>query len=580
MTDYRIERFPFESESISFWAEAEQLGANWPVVYTLSNDKEIYVGETLSAVIRLNQHLSSASKKQLSRVQIILNERFNKSVCLDLESQLIRYLAADGVHLVLNANAGIQDANYFDRDKYQKSFDELFEMMFQEGLLSKSVPEIVNSNLFKFSPFKAVTLEQAAALNGVIERIVGDLRTSSGSQLIVQGDPGTGKTIVAIYLMKLLKDIARASEDELLDDDSIFSEFFTPELSRLFGSLNIALVIPQQALRKTLEGVFSQTPGLSKDMVLTPFEVAESKDDFDLLIVDEAHRLGQRSNQNSAMQNKKFTSLNIKLFGSDDKSKTQLDWIQAKSKCQLLLLDTAQSIRPGDLPLKATNSIVENAKNSDSWFPLASQLRVMGGNDYLDFVKGVFSETGTSAREFNGYDLRFFESFTDMRSEILRLDKEHKLSRLVAGLAWEWKSKNEPELFDIELEGIGMRWNQTVTDWVSSPASPQEVGSIHTIQGYDLNYAGVIIGNDIGYDPVLKKVFLRRDNYFDKKGKENNPVLGIEYSDDDVLHFVLNIYKVLLTRGIKGTFVYVCDPDLREFLRGKFPEGKPPVASS
>jgi len=580
MTDYRIDRFPFDAQAISFWAEAEQLGANWPVVYTLSNDKEIYVGESLSAVSRLNQHLSTATKQKLSRVQIILNERFNKSVCLDLESQLIRYLAADGKHRVLNANAGIQDANYFDRDKYQQSFNELFELMVQDGLLSKSVPEIINSNLFKFSPFKAVNLEQAAALNGIIERIVSDLNTGGESQLIVQGDPGTGKTIVAIYLMKLLRDIARATEDELLEDESIFSEFFTPQLSKLFGSLNIALVVPQQALRKTLEVVFSQTPGLSKEMVLTPFEVAESKKDFDLLIVDEAHRLGQRSNQNSAMQNKKFTALNIELFGSDDKTKTQLDWIKAKSRHQLLLLDTAQSIRPGDLPLETTKAIAENAKQSHSWFHLASQMRVMGGSDYLAFVKDVFSETGFPARDFSGYDLRFFESFKEMRSEILRLDADHGLSRLLAGFAWEYKTKTQPELFDIEIEGIKLRWNQTVTDWVSSPTSPQEVGSIHTIQGYDLNYAGVIIGNDIGYDPVLKKLFLRRENYFDKKGKENNPVLGIEYSDEDVLHFVLNIYRVLLTRGIKGTFIHVCDPNLREFLRGKFPIGNLPPTSS
>lgn len=580
MTDYKIEKFPFDSESILFWGKAEQLGANWPVVYTLSNDKEIYVGETLSAVSRLNQHLSAGAKKQLNMVQIILNDRFNKSVCLDLESQLIRYLAADGTHLVLNANAGIQDANYFDRDKYQKSFDDLFEMMFKQGMLSKSVPEIVNSNLFKFSPFKAVTLEQAAALNGIIERIVEDLKTDRGSQLIVQGDPGTGKTIVAIYLMKLLRDIARASEDELLEDDSIFSEFFTPELSKLFGSLKIALVVPQQALRKTIEVVFSQTPGLNRDMVLTQFEVAESKEDFDLLIVDEAHRLGQRANQNSAGLNKKFTKINIALFGHDDKTKTQLDWIKAKSRHQLLLLDTAQSIRPGDLPLRTTKGIVDSAKNSGSWFNLASQLRVMGGSDYLAFVKEVFSESTAPAKDFNGYDLRFFDSFTDMRREILRLDAEHGLSRLLAGFAWEYKTKKTPDLFDIELEGIKLRWNQTVTDWVSSPTSQQEVGSIHTIQGYDLNYAGVIIGNDIGYDPVTKEVFLRRDNYFDKKGKENNAVLGIEYSDKDVLHFVLNIYKVLLTRGIKGTFVYVCDPDLREFLRVKFPRRNSSLGSS
>jgi hypothetical protein len=353
MTDYKIEKFPFDPAAIAFWAEAESLGANWPVVYTLSNDKQIYVGETLSAVTRLNQHLATAKKKSLNRVQIILNEKFNKSVCLDLESQLIQYLAADGTHQVLNANSGIRDANYYDRDKYRESFNELFDALVADGLLSKSIPEIVNSNLFKFSPFKAVTLEQAAALNGIIERIVEDLKQGGQSQLIVQGDPGTGKTIVAIYLIKLLRDIARATEEELLEDESIFAEFFTPELSELFDGLKIALVVPQQALRKTLEGVFTQTPGLHKDMVLTPFEVAESKEDFDILIVDEAHRLGQRANQNSAMQKKKFTELNIKLFGSDDKTKTQLDWIQLKSRHQLLLLDTAQSIRPGDLPLDA-----------------------------------------------------------------------------------------------------------------------------------------------------------------------------------------------------------------------------------
>ena len=570
MTDYKIEKFPFDPAAISFWAEAESLGANWPVVYTLSNDKQIYVGETLSAVTRLTQHLATAKKKSLNRVQIILNEKFNKSVCLDLESQLIQYLAADGTHQVLNANSGIRDANYYDRDKYRESFNELFEALVADGLLSKSIPEIVNSNLFKFSPFKAVTTEQAAALNGIIERIVAELKQGGQSQLLVQGDPGTGKTIVAIYLIKLLRDIARATEEELLEDESIFAEFFTPELSELFDGLKIALVVPQQALRKTLEGVFTQTPGLHKDMVLTPFEVAESKDDFDLLIVDEAHRLGQRANQNSAMQNKKFTDLNIKLFGSDDKTKTQLDWIQLKSRHQLLLLDTAQSIRPGDLPLETTNAVVDRAKKSDSWFRLASQMRVLGGNDYLAFVKDIFSPESPQAKEFPGYDLRFFANFTDMRSEILRMDAEHGLSRLLAGFAWEYKTKTKPELFDIEIEGIKLRWNQTVTDWVSSPTSPQEVGSIHTIQGYDLNYAGVIIGNDVGYDPVQKRIYLRRDNYFDKKGKENNPVLGIEYSDDDVLQFVLNIYKVLLTRGIKGTFVYVCDPDLREFLRVKF----------
>jgi DUF2075 family protein len=92
------------------------------------------------------------------------------------------------------------------------------------------------------------------------------------------------------------------------------------------------------------------------------------------------------------------------------------------------------------------------------------------------------------------------------------------------------------------------------------------VGSIHTIQGYDLNYAGVVIGNDIGFDPASSRIVFRRDNYFDSKGTLNNLVQGIVYSDDDILQYIVNIYRVLLTRGIKGTYIYVHDPELRKIL--------------
>jgi DUF2075 family protein len=105
-----------------------------------------------------------------------------------------------------------------------------------------------------------------------------------------------------------------------------------------------------------------------------------------------------------------------------------------------------------------------------------------------------------------------------------------------------------------------MRWNTTTTDWINSPKSVEEVGSIHTVQGYDLNYVGVIIGNDLRYDPAAGKLVFDRTNYHDKKGRENNPKLGIKYTDEDLLEYVKNIYSVLLTRGIRGTYVYICDP--------------------
>ena len=567
MTNYKIEHLPFRSDAVGVWGQVDPQSDNWPVVYTISSASEIYVGETVNAATRLFQHLNSPSKKHLERVQIILNDKFNKSACLDLESHLIKYFAADGKHRVLNANFGIQDSDYFNRDEYRQSFNELFDMLVEQGVLSRSIPEIVNSNLFKFSPFKSLNSEQAISVSAVLDRLIQNLRDQSNGELIIQGDPGTGKTVVAIYLIKLLMDISRLTGDEILVEDSIFSDYFTPEARSLLDGVKVGLVVPQQSLRKTLQTVFAQTPGLSRDMVMTPFDVGQGNQDFDLLIVDEAHRLGQRANQSSAMLNKKFTEINIKLFGNDDKEHTQLEWIRAKSKSQILLLDTAQSIKPADLPISTTEGLIAKAKRAGSLFKLSSQMRVAGGNDYLEFVKGLFSDNPSPAANFGTYDLRFYDDFAQMQRDILDMDQKHGLSRLLAGFAWPWVTKNDKSAFDIEIQGVKLRWNQTAVDWVNSPGSVEEVGSIHTIQGYDLNYAGVIIGSDLSFDPVEKKFVFNRDNYFDTKGKENNPTLGVSYSDEDLKQFVINIYKVLMTRGIKGTFIYAVDPSLRAHIK-------------
>jgi DUF2075 family protein len=181
----------------------------------------------------------------------------------------------------------------------------------------------------------------------------------------------------------------------------------------------------------------------------------------------------------------------------------------------------------------------------------------------------LFTNEPLPRQDFNGYDLRFYDDASKMRKDILELDAQHGLARLLAGFAWPWASKRNGSAIDIELDGMQLQWNQTATDWINSPSSVNEVGSIHTIQGYDLNYAGVIIGNDIGYEPLSKKIVFNRENYHDVKGRENNAARGIFYTDDDVLHWVLNIYRVLLTRGIKGTFVYVCDPELRKLLKAR-----------
>ena len=577
---FEVVRIPFSAEAVGAWSQLDGRNSNWPVVYVLDDraakvksatTRSVYVGETLGAAGRMKQHLSSPAKQGMTTARVIVDLTFNKSVCLDLESQLIRLLSGDGAYEVLNLNLGIVDADYFDRERYRASFDEIFAELRDEGVFTRPVAEIVNGDLYKLSPFKALTEDQAVAVEQILEALLADLSTGQESTSVIQGDPGTGKTVVAIYLQKLLADIAQGRDIDDPEEDSPFLEFFMRENQILLRDFRIAFVIPQQALRKSVQRVFAKTPGLEKATVMSPFEVGKSAEHFDLIVVDEAHRLNRRANQASASQNTDFARINELLFGVDDASKTQLDWIFEKSTHRILLLDPLQAVRPADLPLAELNRLTSAARQDGRFFPLRSQMRVRAGDDYVGYARGVLSNrSNLQPRAFDGYDLRFFDDIRAMREEIAVRNDEVGLSRLVAGYAWPWKSKKSPQAIDIEIDGLQLQWNSTQVDWVASARSPQEVGSIHTVQGYDLNYVGVIIGPDLRWDATTGLTRFDRSSYFDIKGKENNGTLGEKYSDEDLLQYVRNIYAVLLTRGILGTYVYVCDPALREHLRPYF----------
>lgn len=115
-------------------------------------------------------------------------------------------------------------------------------------------------------------------------------------------------------------------------------------------------------------------------------------------------------------------------------------------------------------------------------------------------------------------------------------------------------------MFDIKIENEELQWNRVADDWINSPNAINEVGCIHTTQAYDLNYAGIIFGNEITYDKRKNEIVILKENYFDRNGQ-----VGI--SDiKDLKDFITNIYKTIMLRGIKGTYVYVCDKNLREYF--------------
>lgn len=346
----------------------------------------------------------------------------------------------------------------------------------------------------------------------------------------------------------------------------MFSEFFLSGTRERFEDLKIGIVVPQQALRSSIKKVFARTPGLEGTMVLSAYEVADSEEVFDVLIVDEAHRLSQFSSQAVPTLTKRYKEINERLFHGENPKASQVDWLREKSRHLILMLDLQQTIRPGDFAMEDFRILLENTAQNRK-YRLHTQMRSLGGEDYIDYVARVLSPMPPEEPlQFEGYEIGLVTSPRNLVKLIEDREEDSGLSRLIAGFAWEWKSKNDRQAIDIDLgEGVQRQWNTKVIDWVSSKNAVNEVGSIHTVQGYDLNYAGVIIGKDLQYTPE-RGLFIDRSNYFDTKGKSNNNMGGRITTDEMLYKYITNIYSVLLTRGIKGTFIYAVDPGLREYL--------------
>ena len=545
----QINQFPFHKDTIS-QLKNHNYGKNWPVVYILNNEKMLYVGETSNAQSRMNQHLKDHKRKSFKNIRFIYNEKFNKSAILDIESLLISYLNGDGVYKLQNGNAGTsRNHNYYQREVYRQMFDVIWCELKQQGLVQSDLKVIENSQLFKYSPYKTLNDDQYHVMIEILTKI---LTNENGCKFIVHGGAGTGKSILAIFLMKLLCD---AKNYESKDNYTIL-EAVTNISS--FNYQNIALVVPQTSLRNTLKNVFKNIDGLRASMVIGPSEVM--KKDYDILIVDEAHRLKQRRNITNF---KSHDDINKKLnLGKDG---TELDWILTRSKFQILFYDQNQSIKGSDITSKSFQDKIENGITFDYY--LKQQMRVQAGVSYSIMLKDIFDTTKTPSKQsFNEYEFILYDDVETMRKKIIEKNNEFGLSRMVAGYAWQWSTKGksyneiiEEGLFDIEIENYHYIWNTVDKDWVNSTHAIDEVGCVHTVQGYDLNYAGVIIGPELSYDKKNNQIVFNKALFKDKKVLNGS-------SEKELQDYILNTYYVLLSRGIKGTYVYACDKSLQEYL--------------
>lgn len=531
---------------ISEWG----FGRNWPVVYIIYNDQKAYVGETLDAVRRTEQHLQEPEFVGFSKICLISNITYNKSVILDLESFLIKYMSADGSKELMNGNAGVVDHNYFYKEAYTEDFKDIWNELQKRGIVQKSILNIENSELFKYSPYKTLNPEQQKATYDILRRLYQINDATAKSIITVTGGAGTGKTILAVYLIKLIVDISANKKVWNAIEDSEDSLFVQKMSKELIGIKKVGFVVPMVELRNTMKTIFKSIDGLSETMVLSPEEVV--KGHYDVLVVDEAHRLYRRKNLPGAHLYLKFDAINKELmldnFTGSENDLTELDWIIKSSRIQILFYDEFQTIRATDIGRQRFSAICK--PHLYKYIELFSQMRCKGGNGYYEYIRDVIEKQDLNISEYkkiNSYELKVFDDIEDLFSIIQKKDSTENLCKVVTGPGWSVEE-------DIKIGGKTYYWAAGKEDKHNNV-----IFSIHKIQGFDLNYAGVIFGKEVYYDDAAKCIAINKKELKDNFTKSNG--------EDNMRRYILNIYVTLMTRGINGTYVYAVDDKLREYLR-------------
>ena len=351
--------------------------------------------------------------------------------------------------------------------------------------------------------------------------------------LIVKGGPGTGKSVVAINLLVELTKLGLLTQ--------YVSKNAAPRAvyeARLTGSVRASSI--RNMFRGS--GAFIGSPA----------------DEYDALIVDEAHRLNRFSG----------------LYGNQGEN--QIKEIIHASKFSVFFLDEDQRVTLKDIGEK--EEIIKWAHlngASITELELNSQFRCNGSDGYLAWLDNTLQIRETVNQDLSGvdYDFRVLDNPAELRDLIFEKNKHSNRARLVAGYCWKWPSKKNVNAFDIEFPeyDFKMKWNLTEdgSTWIISPKSVNEIGCIHTCQGLEVDYIGVIIGDDL----TVRKGLVTTDA--SKRASSDNSVKGYkkmlrENPDEAKEHLDLiikNTYRTLMTRGMKGCYVYSVDKETREYLK-------------
>lgn len=349
--------------------------------------------------------------------------------------------------------------------------------------------------------------------------------------LIVDGGPGTGKTVVAI---------------------NILAELIQNDLVAQYVSKNRA---PREVYKEKLRGD-KMVKEIDHLFTGAGSYVDTEANTLPALIADEAHRLNEEST----------------FFG---RGENQIMEIINAAKFSVFFIDESQRVHIDDIGSK--EEIRKHARDLGAEIEeltLQSQFRCNGSKGYIAWLDDVLEirETANADGFDLDYDLRVFDHPQALHEAIERKNEQTRLSRVVAGYCWEWEKegRSDPEAYDIEIGDYERSWNlDTSEPWAIAEGSIDEVGCIHTCQGLEFDYVGVIIGEDLKYregEIVVDheaRASTDRSLFGIKKMFDEQPEKAAEKAEE----VIKNTYRTLMSRGMDGCYIYCCDDELQEYLK-------------
>lgn len=372
--------------------------------------------------------------------------------------------------------------------------------------------------------------EQAVCFDMCVRTMLQCLKDQKKRTILIQGGPGTGKSVLAVNLLM---------------------HFITSTCNAAYVTKNSA---PRQAFLSILSQNKAENIAEISQLFRSPFGLSQvSSNSYDCLIVDEAHRLVRKMYGDWHGENQVKECIDASLL-----TVFMLDEDQAVTTKDI---GSVQEITKWCMELGSTIVMRDETK-------LTSQFRCNGSDAYIQFIDNLLQRNQESLpiplSELN-YDFQVFDDASTMRDALREKNAISNKARIVAGYCYDWDVKNHRGDVDIELPGgFQARWNLANDKiWAINPRSFEEVGCIHTAQGLEFDYVGVLIGKDLTYDRPSRRVVTDKTAI----SRDDNSS-GIRTANDaDARRLILNTYKTLLTRGQKGCYVYCEDEALREYFK-------------